>query len=236
MPLTGVRRVRTVFDDPPKKDSEQIRIRIPQPVERPFNLRRRDALRKELMRKSPSWYTLHKRGLRRLKVGEDYLESRAISKEKLRGTLPERIMYLYLVNKLHLKDGIDFDFQSSLAGGRIELGGIVADFRFELLKLIIGVDGPTHTQFLRIRKDEEQKSILESMGYKVEVLTDLEIYNETIFENKMRRIFVRGGSSGGGEYSQPHDGTEVPNEDAILIRTILDDVLKLYNWVEVFNG
>lgn len=225
MPITGIRRIRTPFDERPKPDSETRRIRIPQPIERPLTVRGKDVIRDEYLRKSPWWYTLHKRGLKRQKVGLDYLEARAISKSQLRGTLPERIVYLYLITKLHMRAGVDFTFQSSLQGGRLELGGIVADFEFPILKLILNVQGSTHEQFLRMRKDEEQRAILEDMGYRVFELTDVQIYNEPIFENEMRKMFVRG-SSGGG-YSQEHVIDENPGLDPILLGQMLDGVLLL---------
>jgi len=74
------------------------------------------------------WFTLHKRGPRRSRVGEDPLEARAVPHDYIKGTLPERIVYYYLVNYMKFQAGVDFDFQSSMEGGRIELGGMVVDF------------------------------------------------------------------------------------------------------------
>ena len=207
MPITGIRRIRTPFDKTAKKDSETVRIRIPQPVDRPITVRSKDVVRDDYLQRSPWWFTLHKRGLKRTRVGLDYLESRAISRERVRGTLPERIIYLYLVSRLHMKEGFDFTFQTSLQGGRLELGGIVADFLFPIMKMIINPHGPTHREFLQRRKDEEQRAILEDMGYRVYDMTDLEVYNEPIFEDKMLRIFnLRGG--GGAADSQQQELVE----------------------------
>ena len=52
-------------------------------------------------------------------------------KEQVNGTLPERILYLALIRVMHFSPNADFDFQSSQEGGRLELGGLVADFLFE---------------------------------------------------------------------------------------------------------
>lgn len=93
-----------------------------------------------------------------------------------------------------------FGMHNSLQGGRAELGGIVADFLFPYLMLIIQVQGPTHTQFLRTRKDEEQRGILEAMGFRVEEIDDVVIYDEYRINNELRRIFNMGGTVGGGSY------------------------------------
>jgi DNA polymerase elongation subunit (family B) len=88
-------------------------------------------------------------------------------------------------------------------GGRLELGGIVADFLFEHMKLVIRVQGPTHKEFLRYRKDEEQRLILEEMGYRV-VDLDLDvIYSEHRLEETLRRLF--GFASAVGSSFGAHD-------------------------------
>lgn len=73
----------------------------------------------------PRRFTLRRRGVKRIRVGEDELEKRAVSEEAAGGvaTLPERIVYREL-----LRRRVTFDFQSSLLGGRLRLGGMVADF------------------------------------------------------------------------------------------------------------
>ena len=168
--------------------SLQRRIIIPQPEKRPLHLRTRSFIKKELVRRNPWWWIEHRRGLKgRTKIGEDPREMRAIPHSIVKGTLPERIVFLWLIKAYFVVD-IDFSFQSSLSGGRLELGGIVADFIFEPRKMILQVQGPTHDQFLRMRKDEEQKQILYSLGYEVVDIDDDLIYNEQEFEDEMRRI------------------------------------------------
>ena len=92
-------------------------------------------------------------------------------------------------------DGIDFTFQSSMLGGRMQFGGMVADFVFPLLRIVIQVQGVTHRDFLQMRKDSEQKSILEDFGYDVYGIDDTTIYNAPMFEQIIKRIFDLWGSS-----------------------------------------
>lgn len=166
------------------------RIRVPQPSVRPIHLLARKMILSERIAPDPWWFVTHRRGIRRPLVGEDPLEARAVSREVFNGTLPERIVYRYLTSVLRLIPGVDFDAQSSLAGGRLELGGIVADFIFPILRFVIQVQGPTHTTFIRERKDDEQRMILADLGYReVYALTDTLIYNESEFDEAMRRIF-----------------------------------------------
>lgn len=206
MPLS---RMRTPGYITPSKKGKQKRITIPQPEDRVLSLRKRDVVLWKEVNLEPWWFTLHRRGVRRPKIGEDPLEARAVSKDYVRGTLPERIVYLYLTDRLKMASGIDFTFQSSLQGGRLELGGIVADFVFPLLKMIIQVQGPTHDTFLRIRKDQEQVNTLTSMGFLVLELLDETIYNEYLFEEWMRRAFgLANGIGGSGGALGPHQADQ----------------------------
>ena len=172
------------------------RIRIPQPVDRPIRLHARNLIKTDEIKPDAQWHIVHRRGIRQPKVGEDPLEARAVKKTTVLGTLPERIVYKYLLFPLRFKVGIDFTFQSSLQGGRIELGGIVADFLFERIRLILRVQGPTHKEHLRFRKDEEQRLALEGWGYRVLDLDDDTIYNEYQFLDWMRKYLVQTTSIG----------------------------------------
>lgn len=221
--------------------SRRTRIKIPQNPTRPLQVNSKDLLKREDIRQDPSWFVKHKRGPRRPKVGEDVLEARAVSKYQVKGTLPERILYKALVNLIHLTPGVDFDFQSSQSGGRMELGGLVADFLFFFMKMVIQVQGPTHTDFLRARKDEEQKAILEDMGYRVFDI-DLEmVYNEYRFEEWLRRLFNLnlGTTSGGtsqvyygdtlGPGNQLNTGEEESGDEKAMgnILDLLDDCINI---------
>jgi very-short-patch-repair endonuclease len=183
----------------PFAKSKRTRIHIPQPEYRPLHVRTRTVLRKELLQgEDPWWYTLHRRGLTRTKIGVDPLEARAVSHDRIKGTLPERIIYKALL-QMRFQTPADFDFQSSLQGGRLELGGIVADFLFHAQKLVIQVQGPTHVEYLRSQKDREQRMTLAELGYDVFEIDEDEIYDERRMWDKLRRIFniVQGGGTGG---------------------------------------
>lgn len=175
--------------------AQQKRIRIPQPSLRPMLIHSKDLVKTD---KDPWWFVLHRKGLRRLKVGEDPLEARAVSKDMVRGTLPERIVYKYLEDILKFIPNVDFDFQSSQSGGRVELGGLVADFLFYYMRIVIQVQGSTHTEYLRKKKDEEQRGILEEMGYRVFDIEELVCYDIAQLEEWMRRTFGLALGFGGG--------------------------------------
>ena len=188
---------------------------------RPFIFRSRTVINKDLLQKNPWWWITHRRGLLRRQVGADQLEARAVPKSEVKGTLPERIVLKWLINA-HFIIGSDVDFQSSLDGGRLELGGLVVDFLFYGLKIIIQVQGPTHDQYARHRKDEEQRLMLEAMGYTVYFLDMELIYNEPRFDAEMRRIMKFGFAIWGGElfgpYGAPDEGNQELIED-IYVRT-----------------
>ncbi len=139
---------------------------IPQAPDRPIKLKTRDVVLWDELRKEPGYLTIHRRGIKRSIVGEDPNEARAVSREQILGTLPERILYKELMLMRFVPD-VDFTFQSSLQGGRLEFGGIVVDFEFPFLKVIIQVQGPTHDQYMRVMKDKEQDETLQAMGYTV---------------------------------------------------------------------
>ena len=183
MPLSKPRYIRYDRAHPYRRE----RIRIPQPVKKPVSVD--DRVHIHYVDKDAWYWTLHHRGVRRQELGIDPLEARAIPHSMVKGTLPERIVYRKLI-EFHFMSGADFDFQSSLLGGRLELGGIVADFMMERLGLVLQVQGPTHETHLRHMKDEEQEMILASMGYRVEYLDDDLIYNEHLFDDRMRQLFA----------------------------------------------
>lgn len=204
---------------------KQTRIRVPQPMDRPLKLRQSELLREEWIREDPWWWQLHRRGFDRARVGLDPLEARAVPKKRVRGTLPERIMYRALITVMRFQPDADFTFQSSMQGGRMELGGIVADFVFPYLRIIIQVQGPTHNEFLRKRKDEEQQGILESMGFKVYNIEDATVYDEYQLENWLRRTFGYGGrglAGGAAERYGEDEEIELSAEELEMVLGALD--------------
>jgi hypothetical protein len=71
---------------------------------------------------------------------------------------------------------VDFTFQSSQLGGRLQLGGLVADFLFEVPRVIVQVQSSWHTMTLEHKmRDADQLMLLRHMGYTV-----LEIWPHTI--------------------------------------------------------
>ena len=134
-------RRRDFFTNKKPRAGFRTRILIPQSEARPVLIPGGDALRPS--GRDVQWFTLHRRGVRRPLIGEDPLEARAIPETTFNGYLHERILYAFLV-KLGFQPGVDFTAQSSLEGGRLELGGLVADFLFFNMRLIIRVQGPYH--------------------------------------------------------------------------------------------
>jgi hypothetical protein len=196
------------------------RIRLDKNPERPFRMRAKSLIPTERLHKSPWWWVTHRRGIRRPQIGEEPLEARAVPHSLVKGTKPERIVFKWLSDHYYIS-GVDFDFQSSLSGGRLELGGIVVDFIFPILKMALQVQGPTHDQYARMRKDNEQRLMLEAMGYHVFFIEMDIIYNEPRFDEYMRRLLGLGYPKWGGEvngFHVVHDGTE---EQMEKLNTIL---------------
>lgn len=207
------RHYRTGFIKEPGRTRR--RIIIPQPPDRPIQVEG-DLIDREFLDDDPWWFVKHRRGLRRKKVGGDPLEMRAVSELRVKGSLPERIVYQALV-WMRMSPATDFDFQSSQQGGRLELGGLVADFLFHHKRMVIQVQGPTHEGPMRQRKDEEQEDILADMGFNVHYITDTEIYNQATLWRRLRQIFNFGPSGGGGGLDQamttisPDEWNEIMN-------------------------
>jgi len=133
---------------------------------------------------------------------------------------------------LRFQEGPDFDFQSSLQGGRIDTGGIVADFLFRTLRIVLNPLGPTHYEFLRMRKDDEQISALEEMGFQVYMIPEENVYNEYVFDELMRKIF--GWYHSGGSDSAP-DTDFIPNSQGFNYDRLFASVLELRELVEQVN-
>ena len=210
------------------------RIRIPQPDSRPIRVLQRQAIASEKYKPEYWWFTQHRRGIHRPLVGEDPLEARAV--QNVVGSLPERIVYKYLVSRLRMVPDADFDFHSSLHGGRIELGGLDVDFLFEHIYIALEVDGPSHLKYIRQQKDEEKRMALADMGYTSYNLWDWEIYDLEIFEDKMRRIFmIRPGYN-----SFTYGGDERPGLDPAQMQDIYDSWTRtgtmLENYKVVIGG
>lgn len=159
---------------------------------------------------------IHRRGPRHDDYSVDALEGRAVSKEEVTGTLPERITYKELQTRR-----IPFDFQSSFFGGRLELGGMVADFVLLDRPLIIRIQGEYwHSPLPTQRRDAVQRGVLESMGFQVEDLWDYEIYNPDVFYDRMERILSFMPQIGGGLVadSPAYDTQNIPHIESLKER------------------
>ena len=210
-------------DHYPQYGKQGKRIKMPGIPKRPLRFQLRTLLRKEGIRgKSPYWMTVHRRGIKRDKVGVNALEQRAM--QGIPGFLTERLLYGALVRVFHFVPGVDFLYQSSQQGGRLEMGGLVADFLFPILRVVINPLGPQHYQFRNMAKDEEQVAILKDMGYDAYLIDEEVTYDEYKLEEFLRRIFGWTGSQGGDAGAYPaqmtssQEGQELDTDD--LLTTI----------------
>lgn len=209
------------------------RIKMPGIPRRPLRFQARTLLRKEgILGKSVWWMNVHRRGLTRKRVGQDALEARAVPHSLVPGFLTERILYATLVNLFHFVPGVDFLYQSSAQGGRLEMGGLVADFLFPILRVVLNPLGPQHYQFRNMAKDEEQIAILKDMGYDAYLMDEEVIYDEYKLEELLRRIFGWNGSPGGDTGTYPAQMTSSQESEELdmdeLFNTIKDLEVTLY--------
>lgn len=111
------------------------------------------------------------------------LEARAI--QGIDGSLEERIVYAALVQH-GFKPDVDFTFQSSEFGGRAVLGGLVADFLFEVPGVVLQVQSYWHTLTREIeRRDDDQAALLQAMGYVV-----LELWPDVIHSQAALDLWI----------------------------------------------
>jgi very-short-patch-repair endonuclease len=88
------------------------------------------------------------------------------------GTLPEWYVHWWSVHRRHLIPDLDFEFQSSLFGGRLDLGGLVIDFLYPHLfppGLVVNVQGFTWHYYTTEQRqaDVMTKERLIARGYTV---------------------------------------------------------------------
>jgi len=190
MPIKYKSRFNFYTADRTPNSKRETRIKMPGVPKRPVRFQVRSLLDMELISPPPPpGLVIHRKGPYQMWMGIAPLEMRATPHSEIAGTLPERIIYKYLTEVMHFSDGIDFNFQSSLQGGRVDTGGIVADFMFPALRVVLNPLGPTHLEFLRIKKDEEQINSLAALGYQVYMIPEDDVYNEDTFDRLMNQIF-----------------------------------------------
>jgi very-short-patch-repair endonuclease len=190
MPIKKKSRFNFYTDDRTPSFKREKRIKMPAIPKRPVRFQTRSVLDMDFISPPPMpGFVIHRRGPAQPWMGITPLEMRATPHSEVAGTLPERIIYKYLTEQMNFTDGLDFNFQSSLQGGRIDTGGIVADFMFPALRVVINPLGPTHNEFLRIKKDQEQIDALASLGYQVYMIPEDDVYDEPTFIKTMKQIF-----------------------------------------------
>ena len=146
---------------------------------KPLKFSRADYLNMPRKRHGP----LQHRELGRPTIGETELEQRAIPITQVYGSIPERILYKELERRK-----VTFTFQSSMLGGRLQLGGMVADFILADYGAVIRVQGTFwHTGIEAEARDAYQKAIIENKGYDCWDAWDWEILDEDIMNDWLER-------------------------------------------------
>lgn len=211
----------------PSKKTER-RLVMPQIQRRPVRFQTRALIRYELFQGDSWWLVMHRRGISRPKIGLDPLEARAVPHSLIRGTLPERIIYKSLVKEFHMIPDVDFYFQSSLQGGRIDTGGIVADFMLPAHHIVINPAGPTHNERLRIWKDEEQTMALAEMGYTQYIIPEEKVYDEYYLTNWLRRLLGwmhTGGNGSQADFDNTQLSTTIINDQVMTLAMEISDYI-----------
>ncbi len=98
------------------------------------------------------------------------------------GTTPELAVYGALV-RLGFKPGEDFEFQSAQFGGREIKGGLVADFRLYLPRIIINVQSQYwhYGNSGRMAQDRLQQLALESAGWHVVYIDEEDALRDVMY-------------------------------------------------------
>ena len=137
-------------------------------------------------------FILRRRGPYRPTVGEDHREKMMAYAARMGivASYPEATVHFALTERRY-RDQVDYSFQSSIMGGRMELGGAVADFLWNIMPVIWRVQGQYfHRPFDRMGhgvSDEDQRVALEGMGYRVVDLWENDILDAAWLEDFLRR-------------------------------------------------
>lgn len=137
-------------------------------------------------------FVLRRRGPRRPTIEEGHREEMMAYAEGqgIMATYPEATVHYELTERRYV-DGIHYSFQSSLFGGRLQLGGSVVDFLWLERPWAWRVMGEFwHQPWLRLGQgvgDEEQRLALIGYGYEVTDLWESEILDPDWLEDFLRR-------------------------------------------------
>ena len=88
------------------------------------------------------------------------------------GSKPEYYIYRAILRR-GLREGIDFQYQRNVFGGRTNRGGVIADFFIFVPRVGINVQGRFFHE-KRIRADQMQRSALEVSGIRMEFISEEE--------------------------------------------------------------
>jgi hypothetical protein len=101
------------------------------------------------------------------------------------GSKPEYYVYQALV-QLGYNPNQDFTYQSALAGGRLEYGGLVLDFVVPALSLAINVQS-VHWHYadpLSKRQDAMQRAMVEGQGLRLVYIDEADVLADPMFYTK----------------------------------------------------
>ena len=100
------------------------------------------------------------------------------------GSVPE-YMVLQALNRLGLRDGLEFTYQSPLLGGRMEKGGSIVDFLFnDPPNLVINVQGEYWHYAQGVTKtmtDDMARATLAGQGITLIMIDENDIYKDVDF-------------------------------------------------------
>ena len=98
------------------------------------------------------------------------------------GSTPEYYVYQSLI-KLGYKEGLDFIYQSALAGGRLEYGGAVLDFVIPGLRLAINVQS-VHYHYAdpdAQRRDAMVRAMVSGQGLRLVYIDEEDILRNPLY-------------------------------------------------------
>ena len=89
--------------------------------------------------------------------------------KRLRGTMTRAETLLWRHLKAHRLSALGFRRQSPM-------GNYIADFVAHSRKLIVEVDGETHSSSKQLARDEERARVLGSLGFNIVRITNIDVY------------------------------------------------------------
>ncbi len=109
---------------------------------------------------------------------EDLLAAYAAWRGRTNGSLPEYIVWKWLVNIKKQIEGTDFIFQYAILGGRTQFGGAIADFYFPGRMEIWNVQG---LRFHRTNPDDRARDMIFKQLMAAQGLTVIFLWEDDLF-------------------------------------------------------